>query len=95
MPQDSIKTVSNQVLELKEAIVLNEDGSEAPRSTRNWLLALRPGQWAAGVAAAFAIPAIFVFGLLLIGGFFSLVAIFMLLSPFFGGKFKVQRGPGA
>ncbi|HUP58490.1 MAG TPA: hypothetical protein VM598_13610 [Bdellovibrionota bacterium] len=92
---EQIKTVSGEVLELKEGVVLNEDGSEAERSSRNWLLGLRPGQWAAGIVAAFAIPAVFLFGLLLIGGFFSLIALFVILQPFFGGKLKVQRGPGA
>ncbi len=93
---EKIHAPSGEVLELKEGVVLNEDGSEARKSTRNWLLGIKPGQWAAGFAAAFAIPAIFVFGLFIIGGFFSIVALFMLLSPFLGGKIRVQRGrPGA
>jgi hypothetical protein len=80
MPQ--IKIEPGRVLELKEGVVLNEDGSSARGAARPWLLNLKPGSITAGVLAAFAIPALLVFGLFFLGGFLSLAAVVLLFQPF-------------
>lgn len=74
-----IRTESGEFLEVKEGVVLNEDGSQAFRSTR--VFTLKPGGIMAGVLAAFAIPLMFVFGLFLLGGFLSIAALFLLFQP--------------
>ncbi len=76
-----IKSDRGEILELKEPIVVNEDGSEAPKSGPSWLLGVKPGGLVAGVLAAFAIPAIFFFGLIFLGGFLSLAALVLLFQP--------------
>ena len=76
-----IKSDTGEVLELKEPVVLNEDGSRASSPGPSWLFGLKPGGVLAGALAAFAIPAVFFFGLIFLGGFLSLAALFLLFQP--------------
>lgn len=75
----------SQVLELKEGVVINEDGSEAhPKAqTQKWVLR--------GILAAFAIPLALFFGLIFLGGFLSLAAIVSLLA-IAQGRFATRAG---
>jgi hypothetical protein len=76
-----IKSDTGEILELKEGVVLNEDGSEARQASATWLFGLKPGGVLAGVLAAFAIPAVLFFGLIFLGGFLSLAALVVLFQP--------------
>jgi hypothetical protein len=84
MTQKTLRTESGEVLEVKEGVVLNEDGSQSAGSSRSWILRMGPGGWLTGILAAFAIPAALIFGLFLLGGLFSLVAIFLLVQGLTG-----------
>jgi hypothetical protein len=78
-----IKSDTGEILELKEGVVINEDGSEAARSkTTTFLFGLKPGGVMAGVLAAFAIPLVLFFGLIFLGGFLSIAALILLFQPF-------------
>ena len=79
MPQ--IRTETGEYLELKEGVVLNEDGSQASRSAKLRVFTFKPGGIVAGVLAAFAIPAVLIFGLFFLGGFLSLAALVLLFQP--------------
>jgi hypothetical protein len=76
-----IKTDTGEFLELKEGVVLNEDGSQASRTATFRTFTIKPGGIMAGVLAAFAIPLILFFGLFLLGGFLSIAALFLLFQP--------------